>query len=209
MKIRYQGEMSVRIDCDGTVFVTDPQSLQIGDKKTPKIDADVVLVSDTKYLGESNFAKNNNLTIEPVNREKVFEIVNFGEYEIGGIMIRRSQRNGFYILDQGYVRIVYAGYISPNFEVDKAKNLGDVDVLILPVGDGGSFPSNPKLSKIIQIIDPSYLIPVAFTGEGMQDIETFIKECDLTKGEDMKELKITDAPEKDEKTLKVIVLPEK
>ncbi|HNZ70454.1 MAG TPA: MBL fold metallo-hydrolase [Candidatus Dojkabacteria bacterium] len=209
MKIRYQGEMSVRIDCDGTVFVTDPQSLQVTGRKAPKVEADVVLVSDTKYLGVSDYATQANLTLESSNREKVFEIVNFGEYEIGGIMIRRSQRNGFYILDQGYVRIVYAGYISPNFEVDKAKNLGDVDVLILPVGDGGIFPSNPKLSKIIQIIDPSYLIPIAFSGEGMQDVDTFIKECDLTKGEDMKELKLTDAPEKDEKTLKVIVLPEK
>ncbi len=49
-----------------------------------------------------------------------------------------------------------------DFDPKKTKNLGDVDVLIVPVGDGVNFMDFDKIERVISNTDPSILIPCAY-----------------------------------------------
>ena len=108
------------------------------------------------------------------------EINTPGEYEVGGIMIRRGIRDDFFIIDEKTTRVVYMGGTDNSFDPKKVKDLGDVDVLIIPVGDGVNFMDFEKIENVLSNIDPAILIPCAYKegGSGNGDLkskEEFIK----------------------------------
>jgi hypothetical protein len=215
MKIKPLGFMSFLVNFDGLSLITDPQSILESGLKISKTEVDVIIASDEKYLGKQGVLSKMELSekIVPASRSEIFEIVNYGEYEIGGVMFRRPTNRNFFLMDQDYIRLMYLGYIGNDFNADMVKNLGDVDVLIAPVGDGGMFPNFTKMQKIISNIDPTFLIPCGYRVEGMSDamsglhvVEDFIKDAGYTHVREDKELKITDSPEKDEKVMEVVIL---
>jgi L-ascorbate metabolism protein UlaG (beta-lactamase superfamily) len=147
----------------------------------PKTKADVCLFTDAKdpkksILGDSKLDKK----VVGDKRENVMEIYTSGEYEVGGIMVRRGIGEKFFIIDEKTTRIVYMGGTDNSFDPSDVKDLGDVDVLIIPVGDGVTFMDFDKIEKVISNIDPAVLIPCAYKEEGgsNQDLKSrdeFIK----------------------------------
>jgi len=215
MKIKNYGFSTYKIYGDKISVLTDPISLLEAGLTLPSVDCDVCIFSDENLLGKENVLKSAKLDkkVASSKRDDMYEIVNYGEFAIGDLFVRRPLKGGFYLIDEGYLRIVYMGLLSPDFDPATVKDLGDVDLLILPVGDAETFPSFQKLEKILSNIEPNYLIPSCYKVPGLSEkysnlksVDEFLKDYGVSNFEKLKELKITNAPEKDDKNMDVIVL---
>jgi len=214
MKIKRLGFTSFKISTSEIDIITDPILAVEAGISLKKDSAEVVILSDIKYSGEENILDSNGFTkVVSSDREKVFEVGSPGEYEVGGILIRRQFNSDFYIIDEGHIRIIYLGMVSHKVTLDEYSELGDVDVLIIPVGDSNIFPNYDKLEKIINRIDPTYLIPSGYKENGLvedykelKSVEEFIKHFGYTHVTNEKNFKISSGSEPENKVIEIVVL---
>ena len=214
MKIKSLGWSSFCLSNDNISILTDPVALKESGIGLPKCKADVVLFSQRDLYGKEDILREYELEkkIEPDHRDNIFEISSPGEYEIGGMMIRRGIDLPFYTIDEGNLRIVYMGVIDNSLDVSKTKDLGDVDVLILPIGNGDLFIDYEKIEKILNYIDPTVLLPCAYKTDGLKvgkDIKSrddFIKYFGFTNVKEQSSLNVTSTVEQESKIMEVIFL---
>lgn len=214
MKIKSLGWSSFSLSNDNISILTDPVALEESGIGLPKCKADVLLFSQKDLYGKEDILKEYQLEkkIEPDHRENIFEISSPGEYEIGGMMIRRGIDLPFYTIDEGNLRVVYMGVIDNSLDVSKTKDLGDVDVLILPIGNGDLFIDYEKIEKILSYIDPTVLLPCAYKTDGLKvgkDIKSrddFIKYFGFTNVKEQSSLNVTSTVEQESKIMEVIFL---
>jgi len=214
MKIKSLGWSSFLLTAGDISILTDPLALKQSGLSFTKNKADVVLFSSKDLRGKENILVENDMLkkIEPDHRESIIEISSPGEYEIGGMMIRRDVDSQFYTIDEAVLRVVYMGLIDNSLDVSLTKDLGDVDVLILPIGNGNLFIDYDKIEKILNYIDPTILIPCAYKSEGvkvgsdLKSKEDFIKHFGFTNVKEDTYLNVTSTPEQESKNIEVIFL---
>jgi len=214
MRIKSLGWSSFCLSNDNISILTDPVALKESGIGLPKCKADVVLFSQRDLYGKEDILREYELEkkIEPDHRDNIFEISSPGEYEIGGMMIRRGIDLPFYTIDEGNLRVVYMGVIDNSLDVSKTKDLGDVDVLILPIGNGDLFIDYEKIEKILNYIDPTVLLPCAYKTDGLKvgkDIKSrddFIKYFGFTNVKEQSSLNVTSTVEQESKIMEVIFL---
>jgi len=168
MKIKRIGWNSFLISSSSISLITDPLDLLQSGVSFPKTKADIALFSNADENTKNSIIKEKKLDNKVVvdTREIIMEIFTPGEYEVGGLMIRRGVGENFYMIDEKNIRVLYLGGTDNSFDPDSVKDVGDVDVLILPVGDGVNFMDFDKLEKVISNIDPSIILPCAYKEEG-------------------------------------------
>jgi len=214
MKIKSLGWSSFCLSNDNISILTDPVALKESGIGLPKCKADVVLFSQRDLYGKEDILREYELEkkIEPDHRDNIFEISSPGEYEIGGMMIRRGIDLPFYTIDEGNLRVVYMGVIDNSLDVSKTKDLGDVDVLILPIGNGDLFIDYEKIEKILNYIDPTVLLPCAYkmdglkVGKNIKSRDDFIKYFGFTNVKEQSSLNVTSTVEQESKIMEVIFL---
>ncbi len=214
MKIKSLGWSSFSLSNDNISILTDPVALKESGIGLPKCKADVVLFSQRDLYGKEDILREYELEkkIEPDHRDNIFEISSPGEYEIGGMMIRRGIDLPFYTIDEGNLRVVYMGVIDNSLDVSKTKDLGDVDVLILPIGNGDLFIDYEKIEKILNYIDPTVLLPCAYkmdglkVGKNIKSRDDFIKYFGFTNVKEQSSLNVTSTVEQESKIMEVIFL---
>ncbi len=205
MKIKSLGYLTFFLSFDKVDVLTDPLSLEDVGLKFPKTKADVILHTDTKGVVDES-------KVVPTKKEEVLNIKNPGEFELGGLMVRRDIGSPFYILDEDLLRVVYVGNISKDVKVEDYKNLGDVEVLIIPVGDGKNFPEFSVIEKIITLVEPLVLIPAGFKIDGMSKgddlakVDDFVKQAGYTNVRREKSLSVAGSIEKDVRNMDVVIL---
>lgn len=214
MKIKNLGWSSFQLSTGDITVLTDPLSLKESGLSLTKSKADVVLFSQNELRGKEDILVKNDLfkKVEPDHRESIIEISSPGEYEIGGVMIRRGVDSPFYTIDEAVLRVVYMGLIDNSLDVSLTKDLGDVDVLILPIGNGDMFIDYDKIEKILNYIDPTILLPCAYKKEGvkvgkdLKSREDFIKFFGFTNVKDESYINVNPTPEQENKNIEVIFL---
>lgn len=214
MKIKSLGWSSFLLSTGDITILTDPLSLKMSGLSFSKSKADVVLFSGKELRGKENILVDNDILkkVEPDHRESVIEISSPGEYEIGGMMIRRDVDSPFYTIDEAVLRVVYMGLVDNSLDVSMTKDLGDVDVLILPIGNGNLFIDYEKIEKILNYVDPTILLPCAYQKEGLKvgkDLkskEDFIKYFGFTNVKEDTYLNVNPTPEQENKNIEVIFL---
>ncbi len=214
MKIKNLGWSSFQLSTGDITVLTDPLSLKESGLSLTKSKADVVLFSEKELRGKEGILEKSDLLkkVEPDHRESVIEISSPGEYEIGGVMIRRGVDSPFYTIDEAVLRVVYMGLIDNSLDVSLTKDLGDVDVLILPIGNGDMFIDYDKIEKILNYIDPTILLPCSYKKEGVKvgkDLkgrEDFIKFFGFTNVKDESYINVSPTPEQENKNIEVIFL---
>jgi len=182
MKIKRIGWNSFLISSSNISLITDPLDLLKSGVTFPKTKADIALFSNSDENTRESIIKAEKLEskVVPDTRDTTMEIFTPGEYEVGGLMIRRGVGENFYMIDEKNIRVLYLGGTNNSFDPDSVKDVGDVDVLILPVGDGVNFMDFDKLEKVISNIDPSIILPCAYKEEdskfdGVKSKDEFIK----------------------------------
>jgi L-ascorbate metabolism protein UlaG (beta-lactamase superfamily) len=196
MEITWYGQTCFRLSKRGSAtVVADPYPPDIG-LTFPRTRAHVVTVShdDPQCTYTSGVRGPFKLLDGP------------GEYEIGGVFVtgittfadgkRGATRglNTIFTFDYDGLTVCHLGRLGHVPTQSQVENLGTVDVLLVPVGGGGSL-TPARASEVISLFEPGLVIPMHYKVRGLQvslgTLNRFLKEMGLEKMESQETLKIT------------------
>ena len=189
MDITYLGHSSFKIKTKTATVITDPFDPKFVGLKYSGVEGDIVTVSH-------DHADHN--SIDKVTLTK--KIVDGpGEYEISGVSImgyktfhddKKGEERGVntvYVIEAEGLRLVHLGDIGHALSDDLVDEIGDVDILMVPVG--GFYTIGPKeATEIITKIEPYFVIPMHYKVPGLSPdltekllpVEDFLKESGIT-----------------------------
>ena len=212
MEINWYGQTCFRLSERGmATVVTDPCSPETG-LSLPRTRADVVTVSydepECRYTSGVR------------GPYKLFD--GPGEYEVGGVFItsiatfadgkRGASRgvNTVFTFDYGGLTVCHLGRLGHVPSQSQVESLGTVNVLLVPVGGGGSL-SPARASEVISLFEPSIVVPMYYKISGLTvklgTLDRFLQEMGLEKVDSQDVLKISKANLSEE--TQVIVLEPK
>jgi len=151
-----------------------------------------------KYLGDDHFEiKTGSALINLSSRPSVdgFTLPGPGEYEKAGVGIAGiadGLENTIYVFRAEEINLCYLGRMKDSPAAGEIKEIGNVDILFLPLGEEGTLPTKKALD-LVSKIDPRVVIPMLYSditdfkkGEGVEDGEVDslkIKRVDLPEEE--------------------------
>lgn len=176
MQIQYFGLSSFKIITKNATVITDPFDKTSG-LVPPRGAADLLI------LGE----KSNPLTsaTSGVSGDP-FKIDDPGEYDVKGVTVTGIPLNQdgkyvvIYLIESEDIKILNLSHIKDfNIKETELEDLGDIDILLIPVG-GGSVLDASTAAKVVNQIGPKIVIPSYFAINNLalpvEGIEKFIKE---------------------------------
>lgn len=167
MEIAYFGHACFRLKGKEGVVVTDPYGMMVG-WKLPAMKADVVTIS---HQHEDH---NNILGVKSMGEQSSpFLIDQAGEYEVGGITVfgyptfhdgqqgAERGKNIMYSIFLDGVHVLHLGDLGHELTQSMIEEIGDVDVLLCPVG--GKFTIDPQAAvEVIHSLEPDIVIPMHY-----------------------------------------------
>ncbi len=164
MDISWLGHACIRVRAGGTFVVMDPVGREVGyDMGRPT--ADIVTIS------HPDPAHNNvrGLRGEPLVLEGP------GEYEVQGVQIvgiatklksrdetTAGGRNVVFILESEELRLAHLGALGGRLTADQKEQIGDVDVLVVPVGHESSLDAT-EAARVCREFEPRVVIPMMYS----------------------------------------------
>ncbi len=187
MNISWYGQSCFKIQTksqrgsEEITIITDPFDKSLG-LRPPQGNAEIVLVSHTQHDDHNNVS---------VIKGEPFIIDSPGEYSIEGIQIEGIEsfhdkvngeekgRNTIFTIDSEGMRICHLGDLGHILEEDQVETIGEVDVLMIPVG--GKFTLDSKEAEnVVGQLEPKIIIPMHFKVKELNldidDAEKFCKE---------------------------------
>ena len=176
MQIQYFGLSSFKITTKTATIITDPFHKDSG-LVPPRGLADILILSQ----------KNKSLysAVSGISGEH-FDVTDPGEYDIKdvtitGIPLKQEEKHvSVFLIESEDIRILNLTHIKDfNLSDDDLEALGDIDVLILPVG-GNTVMSASAASKVVNAVEPKVVIPSHYKMSDLildlDPVEKFIKE---------------------------------
>ncbi len=212
MQIKYLGHSSFLLKSKDARVVTDPFDEKIG-IKFPKTEADIVTVSHH----HPDHDKSKQIVGDPL-------VIDWpGEYEKMGVRIfgfksyhdkeKGAQRgeNILYKIEMEEISILHCGDMGVVPEQELLDEIGDVDILLVPVGGFYTIDASDA-EEVIKKIEPSIVIPMHYnTPEKDQKVfgklsgvEEFLKKSGIEKVEPVDQLTVK--KENLEEEMKIIVM---
>jgi L-ascorbate metabolism protein UlaG (beta-lactamase superfamily) len=195
--ITWYGQSCFRIVERGQIsIVTDPFSGQIG-LPAPRLKADVVTISHDEP-GHNN--------LEAV-RGNEHVLTGPGEYEIGGVFIsgiamhfiqedETSRWNVSYHFQYGQLSVLHLGDLAHVPEQSTIESLGEVNVVLVPVGGGNALRA-AQAADVIAMIEPQFIVPMHYELPGLklplEPLEKFIKVMGVSTVQEEEFLRVTSA----------------
>lgn len=194
---------------DGEVtLVTDPYQNTTGLRFPRTLKASIVAQSH-----DGDYA-DNIVAISAEGEKRLFSVTHAGEYEVGGIAVQgitAPKKDGtehtifkFMIED---VKIAFLGALDRELTQKEVEDLGNIDVLIVPVG-GKSVMDAKTATAVVSQIEPRMVIPsymnVSGTKEAFADSGLFCKEIGCV-AEEVNKAKVTKSSLPDEE-MQVLIL---
>jgi len=203
MVIQFYGvscvRISTKIENEEVAILADPFRAEIG--KLPRnLSAEIVTVGRPKDPNHNN--------TEAVKSEFIL-IDNPGEYEIKGIPVYgiSAKHSTIFTYTVEDLKIAHLGGTNSELTEEQLDRLGEIDILMLPVG-GGDVLDAKKAADLASRIEPRAVIPMHFRMEGLKlkgDMLTpFIKESGL-KTETMDKWKVQKKDLSQEETQLIIL----
>lgn len=197
MQIHYFGLSSFKITTKDATVITDPFDKESG-LLSPRGAADIIILSEKTnklYSATSGFSGEPFLMNDP------------GDYDLKGVTVTGiplkqegdTTKDGKHryvtatLIEAEDMRILNLNHIRTfSMKEDDLDALGEIDILILPVG-GNSVMTAKDASKIAHEIEPKIVIPSHYATEGLalpyEKVDGFIKEMG-GKSESMEKLLI-------------------
>jgi len=186
--IRWHGHACFEIiSSKGTVVVIDPHDGRSLGIKTPKISADIVLITHEHFdhnaypvvakPGANIFSMH--IGEETINDIRFIGIETYHDRERG----RRRGRNIIYKLYVDNISFVHLGDLGHELERDYSTKLGPIHILMIPVG--GTFTIDAKGAwKTIENLNPKAVIPMHYWIENLnlplRPVDDFIQQKPAT-----------------------------
>lgn len=195
MTITWYGQSCFKIDTREAVLAIDPFSKEIG-LTPPRFHADVVLVTHQHY-DHANIGTIPGATLG---------ISGAGEYEVKNIAIRgipsfhdsrlgqERGPNTIYRIEAEGMSVAHLGDFGESaLREETLEALGDIDILLIPVG--GTYTINAETAgKIINQIEPRLVIPMHYHLPGLKiklaAVEDFLKAYGAPKAERLEKLNV-------------------
>lgn len=207
MQIQYFGLSSFKITTKEATVITDPFDKESG-LTPPRGAADIVILAE----------KNNKLynATSGISGEP-FMVSDPGEYDVKGVTVTGiplKQDEGryvtVYLIESEGLSILNLTHIREwNIKQDDLEDLGEIDILILPVGSNSVM--TPKLaSQIMHEIEPKIVIPSHYQTSGLslpyEKVDDFLKQVG-SKSEPQDKLTVKKKDLVEEKTQVVVLEP--
>jgi L-ascorbate metabolism protein UlaG (beta-lactamase superfamily) len=200
MEITWYGHSCFRLFEKGKAsVVTDPFSDSLG-YALPKLKSELVTVSHDAP-GHNNVG-----LVKGVERQFTLP----GEYEVGGVFVIGAamhnqtatppKYNVGFLFDFDGLTVAHLGDLDRIPTQTEIEALGNVSVLLVPVGGGGALTST-QAAEVIGMIEPSIVVPMHyktdFTTLDLDPLEKFLKEMGVTtpKVEDVLKVAPSNLPE--------------
>lgn len=216
MDITWYGLSCFRIREGGVTVICDPYDKSVG-LTLPRIRADVVTVSHERPGHNS---------VERVAGEpKVLR--GPGEYEVKNVFFtglttyhRRhdaalSERNVIFFMEFGDLTVGHLGDLGevPSQSEIEELNLGEVDVMMVPVG-GGDILDPTRAVEVIGMFEPRIVIPMHFQQTGLaapwvaslEPVDKFLRELGVSAPEPESMLKISKSSLPDETQVALLTM---
>ncbi len=205
MQIFWQGYSSVRIETkqgeESCMIMTDPYQNEASMRLPRTALPDVLLLSnqDLKRFNVDGVAGKPFIINEP------------GEYEVRGVFVYGIQdpvvdsgknRPVIYRIEAEDMVIAFLGGVNRQLTDHEIERLGNVDILILPVG-GGDVLDAKAASKAMSAIEPRIVVPIHYNVSGIKTkldtVDQFCNALGVCKRENVNKLKISnkDLPAED------------
>ncbi len=152
-----------------------------------------------KYHGADKFSiKTGQSTIKLDQKPSIddFVLPGSGEYEKAGISVTGIgfEDNTIYTICSEEINLCYLGNISKEIDEAIIKEIGDIDVLFLPLGENNTLTVKKAL-LLLSEIDPRVVIPMQYS-----NLDEFKKSEGISDGEtDTFKFKKADLPEEERK----------
>ena len=180
MEIIWLGHCCFRIRAKEATVVTDPCDKSTGYALgRPTGDLVTVSIDDPAHNHVTGVAGDPRVIDGP------------GEFEIAGASVvgvttyrdkeksAGGHRNVVYVIELEDLRICHLGGIGHVPTSDQVEEIGNVDILMVPVGGGGSLDA-PPAAETISLIEPKLVIPMHFKTDiekhHLDPIDRFLKE---------------------------------
>jgi L-ascorbate metabolism protein UlaG (beta-lactamase superfamily) len=200
LDITWFGHSCFRINERGRItVVTDPFADDIG-LPPLKLKADVVTISHD-VPGHNN--------VEAVKSE-AHVLRGAGEYEIGNVFITgvvmvdsssaTPRPNVAYHIQYDNLSVLHLGDLAHVPQQSLIERLGEVNVLLVPVG-GGMGLTAAQAAEVVGMIEPHFIVPMHYEMPGLrfnlEPVDKFLKAMGVSKVQEADTLKITasDLPE--------------
>jgi L-ascorbate metabolism protein UlaG (beta-lactamase superfamily) len=195
MDITWLGHSCFVVKGKDKTIITDPYHPDLG-YHLGNPEADIAIVSHF-HPGHSY--------IEGVANEPK-QIRSPGEYEIGGTFItgissfhdnKKGElrgRNTIYVIEMDGITLCHLGDLGHPLSLQLVEELGDIDILFLPVGEVSTIPVDTA-AEIVRQLDPPIAIPMhykteAFKGE-LSLVDTFLDRMRIRELEAKPKLSVT------------------
>jgi len=179
------------------VAITDPFSDSIG-LPSPKIKGDVVTISHDEP--GHNF-------VEAIKGQP-YVLRGAGEYEIGGVFVtgvalhdsESQRRNVGYLFDYDNLTVLHLGDLARVPDQSVVEALGQVNVLLVPVGGGKGLKAT-EAAEVVALIEPYFVVPMHYAQPGLtldlDPLDKFLKAMGVSKVAESDTLRVTaaDTPE--------------
>lgn len=188
MEIVYLGHACFKLKSSDTKILIDPFDPKMVGIRMPREEVDGVLIThhhqDHSYIEAAR------------GYRKIVD--GPGEYEIGGISIfgfptyhddkdgKERGENTIYLIEAEGIRVLHLGDLGHILSEKQVELVGNVNVLMLPVGD--KYSLGPKeAGKVVADIEPQIVIPMHYFFEGINKeyfggllpVEDFLNEVSL------------------------------
>ena len=182
MEVTYLGMNCVRLTGKDISVICDPFPKSSGL-------AEVKLANDVTLLSQDGLG---------VPQKPGMILDSPGEYEVKGTMItgipaklhidheKEGDNSTIYTVNIDGIRVAVLGNIAPELKDKQLEAMGEVDVLVIPVGGHGLTLDATAAAQIISHIEPKYVIPTHYDDgkvkyEMPQDkLDVFMKEVGST-----------------------------
>lgn len=211
MVITWLGQACFKIQSGELVIVIDPFSKEIG-LTPPRFRSDLVLITHGHY----DHSNAESLTGDPL------VISGPGEYEAKGTYIKGAET--FHDAAQGSIRGLNTAYViqledlclahlgdfgEKEIRSETLETLGDVDILMIPVG-GTYTIDGEKAAEIVKQIEPRIVIPMHYKIPllkiSLSGAENFLKELGAADKEPQEKLVVKKKDLGEEEKTEVVVL---
>lgn len=131
-----------------------------------------------------------------------------GEYEINGVLIigiatyhdaeggRSRGKNIVYLIQVDEVLVCHLGDLGHVLTAEQVEGMGDVDVLLLPVG-GVSTINAPLAAEVVRQLEPKVVIPMHYQTPALkwklEPVDRFLKEIGVKEIKSQPKLSLTKA----------------
>lgn len=193
MDITWYGHSCFRISERGQITViTDPYSDAIG-LPALKLKGDVVTISH---------AEPGHNAVEAVKGDP-HVIQGAGEYEVGGVFVSgfamhfvengAARRNVAYLMQYGELTVLHLGDLAHVPDQSTIESIGEINVLLVPVGGGNSLRA-AQASDVIALIEPHYIVPMHYHLPGLSitldPLDKFLKAMGVSKVQEEETLRV-------------------